>query len=161
MKELQGLTVAQRDHILRGMPLSLAEKRCLRSVPLGLVRTPAPLPRLGVVVGEKGPEPAVGGWSLGGSGPSSDAASAPREESRPPRGKRRAQGRHGLLSCCSRLRDSCILVGASGRLGAGALRGATCSPSACRSWGPLAFSLALGVIDPPSPSGFPSTAPAL
>ncbi|XP_032471973.1 transmembrane channel-like protein 6 isoform X7 [Phocoena sinus] len=61
VKELQGLTVAQRDHILRGMPLSLAEKRCLR------------------------------------------------EESRPPRGKRRAQGRHGLLSCCSRLRDSCIL----------------------------------------------------
>ncbi|XP_059936993.1 transmembrane channel-like protein 6 isoform X5 [Mesoplodon densirostris] len=61
VKELQGLTVAQRDHILRGMPLSLAEKRCLR------------------------------------------------EESRPPRGKPRARVRHGLLSCCSRLRDSCIL----------------------------------------------------
>ncbi|XP_066237485.1 transmembrane channel-like protein 6 isoform X6 [Saccopteryx leptura] len=30
VKELQGLTVAQRDHMLRGMPLSLAEKRCLR-----------------------------------------------------------------------------------------------------------------------------------
>ncbi|XP_033703673.1 transmembrane channel-like protein 6 isoform X4 [Tursiops truncatus] len=62
VKELQGLTVAQRDHMLRGMPLSLAEKRCLR------------------------------------------------EESRPPRGKRRVRGRHGLLSCCSRLRDSCILT---------------------------------------------------
>ncbi|XP_059990945.1 transmembrane channel-like protein 6 isoform X12 [Lagenorhynchus albirostris] len=62
VKELQGLTVAQRDHMLRGMPLSLAEKRCLR------------------------------------------------EESRPPRGKRRVRGRHGLLSCCSRLRDSCNLA---------------------------------------------------
>ncbi|XP_026936639.1 transmembrane channel-like protein 6 isoform X3 [Sagmatias obliquidens] len=62
VKELQGLTVAQRDHMLRGMPLSLAEKRCLR------------------------------------------------EESRPPRGKRRVRGHHGLLSCCSRLRDSCILT---------------------------------------------------
>ncbi|XP_026936642.1 transmembrane channel-like protein 6 isoform X6 [Sagmatias obliquidens] len=62
VKELQGLTVAQRDHMLRGMPLSLAEKRCLR------------------------------------------------EESRPPRGKRRVRGHHGLLSCCSRLRDSCILA---------------------------------------------------
>lgn len=30
VKELQGLPVAQRDHVLRGMPLSLAEKRCLR-----------------------------------------------------------------------------------------------------------------------------------
>ncbi|XP_021569281.1 transmembrane channel-like protein 6 [Carlito syrichta] len=30
VKELQGLSVAQRDHMLRGMPLSLAEKRCLR-----------------------------------------------------------------------------------------------------------------------------------
>lgn len=30
VKELQGLTVAQRDHMLRGMPLGLAEKRCLR-----------------------------------------------------------------------------------------------------------------------------------
>ncbi|KAF5914939.1 transmembrane channel-like protein 6 isoform X5 [Diceros bicornis minor] len=30
VKELQGLTVAQRDHMLRGMPLSLAEKRSLR-----------------------------------------------------------------------------------------------------------------------------------
>ncbi|XP_066093946.1 transmembrane channel-like protein 6 isoform X3 [Saccopteryx bilineata] len=30
VKELQGLTVAQQDHMLRGMPLSLAEKRCLR-----------------------------------------------------------------------------------------------------------------------------------
>uniref|UniRef100_A0A452S5L9 Transmembrane channel-like protein n=1 Tax=Ursus americanus TaxID=9643 RepID=A0A452S5L9_URSAM len=31
VKELQGLTVAQQDHMLRGMPLGLAEKRCLRS----------------------------------------------------------------------------------------------------------------------------------
>eukprot|EP00069_Balaena_mysticetus_P020887 bmy_13161T0 len=62
VKELQGLTVAQRDHMLRGMPLSLSEKRCLR------------------------------------------------EESRPPRGKRRARGHRGLLSCCSQLRDSCILA---------------------------------------------------
>lgn len=30
VKELQGLPVAQRDHMLRGMPLSLAEKRHLR-----------------------------------------------------------------------------------------------------------------------------------
>ncbi|XP_057173654.1 transmembrane channel-like protein 6 isoform X2 [Ursus arctos] len=30
VKELQGLTVAQQDHMLRGMPLGLAEKRCLR-----------------------------------------------------------------------------------------------------------------------------------
>ncbi|XP_037664394.1 transmembrane channel-like protein 6 isoform X2 [Choloepus didactylus] len=30
VKELQGLTVTQRDHMLRGMPLNLAEKRCLR-----------------------------------------------------------------------------------------------------------------------------------
>uniref|UniRef100_A0A5F8H183 Transmembrane channel-like protein n=1 Tax=Monodelphis domestica TaxID=13616 RepID=A0A5F8H183_MONDO len=30
VKELQGLTVAQRDHMLRAMPLSLAEKCCLR-----------------------------------------------------------------------------------------------------------------------------------
>nr|XP_025715450.1 transmembrane channel-like protein 6 isoform X8 [Callorhinus ursinus] len=30
VKELQGLPVAQRDHMLRGMPLGLAEKRCLR-----------------------------------------------------------------------------------------------------------------------------------
>ncbi|XP_033703675.1 transmembrane channel-like protein 6 isoform X7 [Tursiops truncatus] len=73
VKELQGLTVAQRDHMLRGMPLSLAEKRCLR------------------------------------------------EESRPPRGKRRVRGRHGLLSCCSRLRDSCIL--ASHNLGLALLSG--------------------------------------
>ncbi|XP_055431227.1 transmembrane channel-like protein 6 isoform X4 [Bubalus kerabau] len=61
VKELQGLTAAQRDHMLRGMPLSLAEKRCLR------------------------------------------------EESRPPRGKHRAQRHHGLLSCCDQLRDSCVL----------------------------------------------------
>ncbi|XP_036268101.1 transmembrane channel-like protein 6 isoform X3 [Pipistrellus kuhlii] len=30
VKELQGLPLAQRGHMLRGMPLSLAEKRCLR-----------------------------------------------------------------------------------------------------------------------------------
>lgn len=30
VKELQGLSVAQRDHMLRGMPLSLHEKRFLR-----------------------------------------------------------------------------------------------------------------------------------
>ncbi|XP_068932833.1 transmembrane channel-like protein 6 isoform X2 [Petaurus breviceps papuanus] len=30
VKELQGLTIAQRNHMLRDMPLSLAEKRCLR-----------------------------------------------------------------------------------------------------------------------------------
>lgn len=30
VKELQGLSVAQQDHMLRGMPLNLAEKRCLR-----------------------------------------------------------------------------------------------------------------------------------
>ncbi|PNJ88203.1 TMC6 isoform 10 [Pongo abelii] len=33
VKELQSLAVAQRDHMLRGMPLSLAEKRSLRSAP--------------------------------------------------------------------------------------------------------------------------------
>ncbi|XP_055264444.1 transmembrane channel-like protein 6 isoform X1 [Moschus berezovskii] len=73
VKELQGLTMAQRDHMLQGMPLSLAEKRCLR------------------------------------------------EESRPPRGKRRAPRRHGLLSCCDQLRDSCIL--ASHNLGLALLSG--------------------------------------
>ncbi|XP_032177772.1 transmembrane channel-like protein 6 isoform X2 [Mustela erminea] len=63
VKELQGLTVAQRDHMLRGMPLGLAEKRCLR------------------------------------------------EESRTPRGKRQGRpGRRGLLSCCGRLRDACVLA---------------------------------------------------
>ncbi|XP_052513324.1 transmembrane channel-like protein 6 isoform X6 [Budorcas taxicolor] len=61
VKELQGLTAAQRDHMLRGMPLSLAEKRSLR------------------------------------------------EESRPTRGKHRAQRRRGLLSGCDQLRDSCVL----------------------------------------------------
>ncbi|XP_039081664.1 transmembrane channel-like protein 6 [Hyaena hyaena] len=30
VKELQSLPLAQRDHMLRGMPLGLAEKRCLR-----------------------------------------------------------------------------------------------------------------------------------
>jgi hypothetical protein len=30
VKELQGLSVTQRDHMIRGMPLSLAEKRWLR-----------------------------------------------------------------------------------------------------------------------------------
>ncbi|XP_043761315.1 transmembrane channel-like protein 6 isoform X5 [Cervus elaphus] len=73
VKELQGLTAAQRDHMLRGMPLSLAEKRCLR------------------------------------------------EESRPLRGKRRAERRHGLLSCCDQLRDSCVL--ASHNLGLALLSG--------------------------------------
>ncbi|XP_027374213.1 transmembrane channel-like protein 6 isoform X5 [Bos indicus x Bos taurus] len=73
VKELQGLTAAQRDHMLRGMPLSLAEKRCLR------------------------------------------------EESRPPRGKQRAQWHRGLLSCCDQLRDSCVL--ASHNLGLALLSG--------------------------------------
>ncbi|XP_069398132.1 transmembrane channel-like protein 6 isoform X2 [Ovis canadensis] len=73
VKELQGLTAAQRDHMLRGMPLSLAEKRSLR------------------------------------------------EESRPPRGKRGAQRRRGLLSCCDQLRDSCVL--ASHNLGLALLSG--------------------------------------
>ncbi|XP_043318175.1 transmembrane channel-like protein 6 isoform X4 [Cervus canadensis] len=73
VKELQGLTAAQRDHMLRGMPLSLAEKRCLR------------------------------------------------EESRPLRGKRRAERRHGLLSCCDQFRDSCVL--ASHNLGLALLSG--------------------------------------
>lgn len=30
MKELQGLSAAQRDHMIRNMPLSLGEKRWLR-----------------------------------------------------------------------------------------------------------------------------------
>lgn len=55
VKELQGLTVAQQDHMLRGMPLSLAEKHCLRSVPAGRA-------------GGQGLEPAAG-WSPGGVGP--------------------------------------------------------------------------------------------
>uniref|UniRef100_A0A8C5UNJ9 Transmembrane channel-like protein n=1 Tax=Microcebus murinus TaxID=30608 RepID=A0A8C5UNJ9_MICMU len=63
VKELQGLSAAHRDHMLRGMPLSLAEKRSLR------------------------------------------------EKSQSPRGKRRGQpGRGGLLSCCSRLGDACVLA---------------------------------------------------
>lgn len=45
-EELQGLTAAQRDHMLRGMPLSLAEKRSLRSVPLSLGQPPD-APQLG------------------------------------------------------------------------------------------------------------------
>ncbi|XP_032726388.1 transmembrane channel-like protein 6 [Lontra canadensis] len=74
VKELQGLTVAQRDHMLRAMPLGLAEKRCLR------------------------------------------------EESRTPRGKRRGRpGRRGLLPCCGRLRDACVLALHS--LGLGLLSG--------------------------------------
>ncbi|XP_045840123.1 transmembrane channel-like protein 6 isoform X2 [Meles meles] len=74
VKELQGLPVAQRDHMLRGMPLGLAEKRCLR------------------------------------------------EESRTPRGMRRGRlGRRGLLPCCGRLRDACILALHS--LGLGLLSG--------------------------------------
>ncbi|XP_040100622.1 transmembrane channel-like protein 6 isoform X3 [Oryx dammah] len=73
VKELQGLTAAQRDHMLRGMPLSLAEKRSLR------------------------------------------------EESRPTRGKHRAQRHRGLLSCCDQLCDSCVL--ASHNLGLALLSG--------------------------------------
>ncbi|XP_041582792.1 transmembrane channel-like protein 6 [Vulpes lagopus] len=38
VKELQGLPVAQRDHMLRGMPLGLAEKRCLREESRTLTR---------------------------------------------------------------------------------------------------------------------------
>ncbi|XP_059527376.1 transmembrane channel-like protein 6 isoform X2 [Myotis daubentonii] len=41
VKELQGLPVAQRDHVLRGMPLSLAEKRRLREE----MRSPSRRPR--------------------------------------------------------------------------------------------------------------------
>ncbi|XP_006869721.1 PREDICTED: transmembrane channel-like protein 6 [Chrysochloris asiatica] len=42
VRELQGLTVAQQDHMLREMPLSLAEKRCLRQesrTPRGKLRS--------------------------------------------------------------------------------------------------------------------------
>lgn len=40
-----------------------------------------------------------------------DPASAPREDSRSPRGKPRTrQGGLGLLSCCGQLRDGCILA---------------------------------------------------
>uniref|UniRef100_A0A8C0Q6P9 Transmembrane channel-like protein n=1 Tax=Canis lupus familiaris TaxID=9615 RepID=A0A8C0Q6P9_CANLF len=75
VKELQGLPVAQRDHVLRGMPLGLAEKRCLR------------------------------------------------EESRTLTRKRRGRrGRRGLLPCCGRLRDACVLVGATCLGGARAAR---------------------------------------
>ncbi|CAK7291527.1 Transmembrane channel-like protein 6 [Vulpes lagopus] len=74
VKELQGLPVAQRDHMLRGMPLGLAEKRCLR------------------------------------------------EESRTLTRKRRGRrGRRGLLPCCGRLRDACVLALHS--LGLGLLSG--------------------------------------
>lgn len=38
VKELQNLPVHQRNHMLQMMPLSLAEKRRLRLVPLSLVR---------------------------------------------------------------------------------------------------------------------------
>lgn len=110
VKELQGLTVAQRDHMLRAMPLSLAEKRCLRSVPAGLgLGGPETHPLLGWAVGRDGPEPV--GWSPPWSSP--DAASACREETLTPREKRWGQrGRRGRLSCCSRLRYACVLVGA-------------------------------------------------
>lgn len=109
VKELQGLTVAQRDHMLRAMPLSLAEKRCLRSVPAGLgLGGPETHPLLGWAVGRDGPEPV--GWSPPWSSP--DAASARREETLTPREKRWGQrGRRGRLSCCSRLRYACVLVG--------------------------------------------------
>ncbi|XP_038402412.1 transmembrane channel-like protein 6 [Canis lupus familiaris] len=74
VKELQGLPVAQRDHVLRGMPLGLAEKRSLR------------------------------------------------EESRTLTRKRRGRrGRRGLLPCCGRLRDACVLALHS--LGLGLLSG--------------------------------------
>uniref|UniRef100_A0ABI8A6Q7 Transmembrane channel-like protein n=1 Tax=Felis catus TaxID=9685 RepID=A0ABI8A6Q7_FELCA len=67
VKELQSLTVAQRGHMLKGMPLGLAEKRSLR------------------------------------------------EESRTLTGKpRERRGRRGLFPCCGWLRDTCVLVGASG-----------------------------------------------
>ncbi|XP_040322573.1 transmembrane channel-like protein 6, partial [Herpailurus yagouaroundi] len=67
VKELQSLTVAQRGHMLKGMPLGLAEKRSLR------------------------------------------------EESRTLTGKHRERrGRRGLFPCCGWLRDTCVLVGASG-----------------------------------------------
>lgn len=72
VKELQGLPVAQRDHMLRGMPLSLAEKRHLRSVPLSHAWPSdlLPGPRAGGVVEEKGAEAAVGGpWQAVGSLP--------------------------------------------------------------------------------------------
>ncbi|XP_060058816.1 transmembrane channel-like protein 6 isoform X2 [Erinaceus europaeus] len=74
VKELQGLTLAQREHMLRGMPLSLAEKRYLR------------------------------------------------EETLPPLGKQRVrQTRPGHSSCCSCLREACIL--ASRTLGLGQMEG--------------------------------------
>lgn len=104
VKELRGLAPVQRDHMLRGMPLGLAEKRRLRSVPTPLAGG-----------GPEGPR-ACAGWSPGGSWVPSwsrpDAASVHREETRTPRGKQR--GRPRLPSCCSRLPHARVLVGAPG-----------------------------------------------
>lgn len=66
VKELQGLPVAQRDHVLRGMPLGLAEKRSLRSVPVA--SRPASLAALGSGGGGQRPGHAAGG-SREGLGP--------------------------------------------------------------------------------------------
>lgn len=146
VKELQGLTAAQRDHMLRAMPLSLAEKRCLRSVP-HLLRPRGPPPP-GQVVGRTGLQQAVpgGGWAhwLGPPQAGPDAASARREETRAPRGH---QGHHGPLPCCSRLRYACVLVGASRRVSASRTpiwEGAgwpSFPPLLSCLWGPLTFHL--------------------
>ena len=78
VKELQSLTVAQRGHMLKGMPLGLAEKRSLRSVPIG-----HPLPWPGWVVGEKAPPPKLAAGGEGaGSIPGPTAMLPPRPERR-------------------------------------------------------------------------------
>lgn len=111
VKELQGLTVAQRDHMLRAMPLSLAEKRCLRSVPPARA-APRPTPSRAGWRARRALslQWVVPGRELGPPWPGPDAASACREETRTPRGW---QGRRGLPSCCNRFQYACVLVGAS------------------------------------------------
>uniref|UniRef100_A0A8C0NC51 Uncharacterized protein n=1 Tax=Canis lupus familiaris TaxID=9615 RepID=A0A8C0NC51_CANLF len=59
VKELQGLPVAQRDHVLRGMPLGLAEKRSLRSVWGSCLPRGAPTPACAVTPGCGQPLPGV------------------------------------------------------------------------------------------------------
>lgn len=113
VRELQSLTVTQRDHMLQGMPLSLAEKRCLRSVPTCLGEPQDPLP-LG---GGCSVCPRGGAGLVGGPGP--DSASVPREKSQTPRGKRRGWRGHRGLRCWSWLWDTCVLVGAPGQGRAG------------------------------------------
>uniref|UniRef100_A0A5F5PHU6 Transmembrane channel-like protein n=1 Tax=Equus caballus TaxID=9796 RepID=A0A5F5PHU6_HORSE len=176
VKELQGLTVTQRDHMLRGMPLSLAEKRSLRSVPVALGGPQTHFlgwagwwARRARACGRYSP---AGCWAIPRPGP--DAASAPREESWTQSGKQRGpQGRRGLLPCCSRLRYACGLVGAPwagfqasvrGGPGQRAGRGSHSPFFHCPAVGSPSHQPSSSAVDdpcPPLPPAPPSWAPGL